>query len=133
MLMQLTLIGLLLASMAAAAVAQAKPGCPDRCGNVSIPYPFGTKKDCNHRQHFLLNCNDSVVPHKLTIGEGVEVVSISPELGELQILNFVGRDCYDSSGRPVHHNDPGLYSGQLIKVKKGTQLGACLYVIASQM
>ena len=111
MLMQLTLIGLLLASMAAAAVAQAKPGCPDRCGNVSIPYPFGTKKDCNHSQHFLLHCNDSVVPPKLTLGINLDVVSISLELGELQILNYVGSDCYSSSGELVHNNDPSLSSG----------------------
>ncbi|KAL6317808.1 hypothetical protein AAG906_030562 [Vitis piasezkii] len=111
MLMQLTLIGLLLASMAEAAVAQAKPGCPDRCGNISIPYPFGTKKDCYHSQNFLLHCNDSVVPHKLTIGEGVEVVSISLKLGELKILNFLGRDCYNSYGGLVYENDPWLRLG----------------------
>ena len=109
MLMQLTLIGLLLASMAAAAVAQAKPGCPDRCGNVSIPYPFGTKKDCNHSQHFLLHCNDSVVPPKLTLGMNLHVVSIS--LGELKILNFLGRDCYNSYGGLVYENDPWLRLG----------------------
>ncbi|CBI18947.3 unnamed protein product, partial [Vitis vinifera] len=95
--------------MAEAAVAQAKPGCPDRCGNVSIPYPFGTKKDCNHSQHFLLHCNDSVMPPKLTLGMNLHVVSIS--LGELKILNFLGRDCYNSYGGLVYENDPWLRLG----------------------
>ncbi|KAL6317739.1 hypothetical protein AAG906_030493 [Vitis piasezkii] len=116
MLMQLTLIGLLLASMAEAAVAQAKPGCPDRCGNVSIPYPFGTKKDCNHSQHFLLHCNDSVVPPKLTLGMNLHVVSISLKLGELKILNFLGRDCYNRSGGLVYNNVPMLRLGRVYTI-----------------
>ncbi|KAJ9673496.1 hypothetical protein PVL29_023201 [Vitis rotundifolia] len=133
MLVQLTLIGLLLASMAAAAVAQAKPGCPDRCGNVSIPYPFGTKKDCNHSQHFLLYCNDSVVPPKLTLGLNVHVVSISLKLGELKILNFLGRDCYNSSGGLVFNNDPMLRSGPGYTISgrrnKFTAVGCDTYAI----
>nr|XP_023925361.1 wall-associated receptor kinase-like 8 [Quercus suber]POE87097.1 wall-associated receptor kinase-like 8 [Quercus suber]POF24625.1 wall-associated receptor kinase-like 8 [Quercus suber] len=37
----------------------AKPNCPDRCGNVSIPYPFGIGSDCFMHQSFEIVCNGS--------------------------------------------------------------------------
>lgn len=36
-------------------------GCPDKCGNVSIPYPFGTKDGC-FRPGFFVVCNDTFDP-----------------------------------------------------------------------
>ncbi|KAF7099205.1 hypothetical protein CFC21_100868 [Triticum aestivum] len=37
------------------------PGCPDRCGDVSIPYPFGTKDGC-FLPGFQIICNDTFHP-----------------------------------------------------------------------
>lgn len=34
------------------------PGCPDKCGNISIPYPFGTRGDCCFDGSFLVMCNN---------------------------------------------------------------------------
>ncbi|GKV05076.1 hypothetical protein SLEP1_g17119 [Rubroshorea leprosula] len=35
----------------------AKEGCPERCGSVSVPYPFGLdKSECAKNSSFLLNC-----------------------------------------------------------------------------
>ncbi|KAM3245536.1 hypothetical protein ACQJBY_056707 [Aegilops geniculata] len=39
------------------------PGCPDKCGNISIPYPFGMKPGC-FREGFQVTCNDSFYPHR---------------------------------------------------------------------
>ncbi|XBH66050.1 hypothetical protein VPH35_119522 [Triticum aestivum] len=39
------------------------PGCPNRCGNISIPYPFGMKPGC-FREGFQVTCNDSFNPHR---------------------------------------------------------------------
>ncbi|CAM0902801.1 unnamed protein product [Alopecurus aequalis] len=37
------------------------PGCPDKCGEVSIPYPFGTKEGC-FLPGFQITCNHSFQP-----------------------------------------------------------------------
>ena len=105
MVVQLALVGLLLLPSAAAATAgQAKEGCLDRCGNVSIPYPFGTNEHCYLSRYFLVTCDNSSDTHKLLLGElspkrdNVQVLNISRE-GELRILNYISRDCRrDSSG-----------------------------------
>ncbi|KAB2619344.1 wall-associated receptor kinase-like 16 [Pyrus ussuriensis x Pyrus communis] len=105
MLMQLTLIELLL--LAAATSSQTtqlipppplsppldqvgvKPGCQDKCGNVSIPYPFGTTPDCYYSEDFLITCNDTHYdPPK-------------PFLTET-------KDCYDKSGVSLVSNTPYL-------------------------
>ncbi|KAF6999654.1 hypothetical protein CFC21_015646 [Triticum aestivum] len=39
------------------------PGCPDRCGDTLIPFPFGTKPGC-FREGFQVTCNDSFTPHR---------------------------------------------------------------------
>ncbi|TYI82937.1 hypothetical protein E1A91_D05G256300v1 [Gossypium mustelinum] len=33
--------------------AEAKPGCQSNCGNISIPYPFGTGYGCNITSNFV--------------------------------------------------------------------------------
>lgn len=35
----------------------ALPHCPNKCGNVTIPYPFGTKKNCYLNKKFYVDCN----------------------------------------------------------------------------
>jgi hypothetical protein len=40
----------------------ALPGCPDKCGNISIPYPFGTKAGCYFDETFSITCNLSTTP-----------------------------------------------------------------------
>ncbi|KAL8171702.1 hypothetical protein V2J09_023506 [Rumex salicifolius] len=32
------------------------PGCPRKCGNMSVPYPFGTQEGCYLNDHFFINC-----------------------------------------------------------------------------
>ncbi|XP_048554897.1 wall-associated receptor kinase 1-like isoform X2 [Triticum urartu] len=59
---------LILQAAAAAAEQDEKqpitlPGCPDRCGDTLIPFPFGTKPGC-FREGFQVTCNDSFTPHR---------------------------------------------------------------------
>ncbi|GMI89559.1 wall-associated kinase 2 [Hibiscus trionum] len=82
---------------AASVASQALPGCQDKCGNVSIPYPFGMTPSCYLNQNFSINCNQSL-PQLLE--SDVVVTNITLE-GQLEILNYVARDCYDANGTYV--------------------------------
>ncbi|KAF5789174.1 putative wall-associated receptor kinase [Helianthus annuus] len=37
----------------------AKTGCKDKCGNVTIPYPFGIGADCSVNKWYIVDCNSS--------------------------------------------------------------------------
>ncbi|KAK8677808.1 hypothetical protein V6N13_143331 [Hibiscus sabdariffa] len=103
MLKEVGLCAVMLAVVVATSVAaQAKPGCHSSCGNISIPYPFGTGTDCNISSNFFILCNTTFNPPKafLTTSD-IEVVHISLD-GYLRINLSIGYDCYNSSGRSLY-------------------------------
>ncbi|KAM1573391.1 hypothetical protein FF1_043244 [Malus domestica] len=77
-----------------------KPGCQDKCGNVSIPYPFGTKKGCYLNEDFLITCNSTHYdPPKPFLRKGnIDVTNISVD-GKLYITLYPAAQCYDKSGQ----------------------------------
>ncbi|XP_050368916.1 wall-associated receptor kinase 2-like [Argentina anserina] len=82
------------------AAGQALPGCPDRCGNLLILYPFGIAEGCHLGDEFFIDCT-KVTGIPLTpylAGTGIPVSNFSLDQGELQIMHFVARDCYDING-----------------------------------
>ncbi|KAB2083186.1 hypothetical protein ES319_A05G248500v1 [Gossypium barbadense] len=85
--------------LATCVAGHAKPGCQSKCGNLSIPYPFGTGNGCNISINFFITCNTTFNPPKafLTTGD-LEVLYISLD-GYLRIQTAAGYDCYNSSGR----------------------------------
>ncbi|KAF3338483.1 wall-associated receptor kinase 1-like protein [Carex littledalei] len=36
----------------------ALPGCPENCGRIPIPYPFGIGPNCSLSEEFNINCNE---------------------------------------------------------------------------
>lgn len=42
-----------------AILSSSKPGCPERCGNLTIPYPFGIGKGCYFDEPFEVRCNNN--------------------------------------------------------------------------
>nr|TKW11035.1 hypothetical protein SEVIR_6G207600v2 [Setaria viridis] len=69
---------LLGAAAAAAAEVVAPDGCTRRCGDISIPYPFGVEPGCYLKPGFNLTCDRSRRAHKLFLGDGtVQVLEVS--------------------------------------------------------
>ncbi|KAB2010166.1 hypothetical protein ES319_D10G218200v1 [Gossypium barbadense] len=94
--------------MATSVAAQPKPGCQSHCGNISIPYPFGTRNGCYISRDFFINCDTSFNPPKAFVSDtGLEVLNISLDDGSLRIRydSSIGYDCYNSSGRS---SDPNI-------------------------
>lgn len=75
----------------------AKSGCPDQCGNISIPFPFGIGQDCFFEPSFEIICNTSTYPRK-----GYLAI-LNQEIIELNssrvLVNYpnLGSNCFSSS------------------------------------
>uniref|UniRef100_A0A0E0A7C5 Wall-associated receptor kinase galacturonan-binding domain-containing protein n=1 Tax=Oryza glumipatula TaxID=40148 RepID=A0A0E0A7C5_9ORYZ len=59
--------------------------CPTRCGNVSIPFPFGTKIGCFAKLHLYLACTPGAITNAPHLADGTVVTGISIDEGVLQV------------------------------------------------
>ncbi|XP_030932954.1 wall-associated receptor kinase 2-like [Quercus lobata] len=116
MLMQVIWVGVILsATMAAAAIAFpiARPNCSDRCGNVEIPYPYGTTEGCYLNDtaifgYYFINCTPNAYGQPQPMIGDFIVSSISMEEGEIEVQMYNSLDCYDKSGSLLRNNSPSL-------------------------
>ncbi|XP_059631697.1 wall-associated receptor kinase 2-like [Cornus florida] len=76
--------------LAAVAAAATPTVCNESCGNLTIPYPFGTRKGCYRDEYFHISCKDSTPFLK---GGNLQVLDISLH-GEFRISSWVAYDCY---------------------------------------
>ncbi|GLT50224.1 hypothetical protein SLA2020_237250 [Shorea laevis] len=105
---------ILIAAPLAAIAAEfpiAKHGCQDKCGDVSIPYPFGTTRECYYDYRFFIRCNDTISPPSAFLRNGtVNVTNITLE-GRMQIMQFIAHDCYDEFSNSSYGDAPWLWLG----------------------
>ncbi|KAL8460837.1 hypothetical protein ACS0TY_032369 [Phlomoides rotata] len=84
------------------------PNCSDLCGNVTIPYPFGTTAECPMRYGFLLTCNQTFDPPRLFFyNTNTQITGISLD-GQLTILQHPAFDCYDQNRTSISNSKPSL-------------------------
>nr|XP_023873297.1 wall-associated receptor kinase 2-like [Quercus suber] len=93
----------------------ALPNCPDSCGNVKIPYPFGTTEGCYLNDtaniddgYYFINCTTNAQGQPQPMIWNLNVTSISMELGEIDIQMYNSIDCYDEYGTLLSNNKPSL-------------------------
>ncbi|KAI3934576.1 hypothetical protein MKX01_034030 [Papaver californicum] len=107
------MIFLLLSSAESSTIVQGKPGCVSKCGNITIPYPFGDYgEDCSMIEDdagklYYVYCNTTFEPPKAFLGmndDKIEVLSISDN--EFRIKNTaIAAKCYDDqTGKLVLDN-----------------------------
>ena len=77
----------------AEAAGGAQPGCPDKCGNITVPYPFGIAPDC-YRTGFRLTCDSSYNPPKLFLPTTNRMLVTEIRDAEVVVQAPVARDCY---------------------------------------
>ncbi|VAI62692.1 unnamed protein product [Triticum turgidum subsp. durum] len=102
---QLVLIVFHLLVAAASTQRVALPGCRDRCGNVTVVYPFGIGAGCYRdagQQGFQLECDVSgpgSSPPRLTVfGYNHRLGALSLASGEARAYLNATRECYNSTG-----------------------------------
>ncbi|CAI9782371.1 unnamed protein product [Fraxinus pennsylvanica] len=98
-----SLAALLYSNSAADVIA--KPGCLAKCGDLTVPYPFGIGlgTNCSVGPWFDINCNTTFNPPKAFIAtESLEIIDISN--GTLRIKNAVAAQCFSQTGNITREN-----------------------------
>jgi len=98
--------------VAAAAADEAPPppkhllGCPSRCGDVDIPYPFGIGDECTINPGFSLDCTRDVNGTDRPFAGPFEVTKISVPDSKAWMKMDISWRCYDSGAREMKESTP---------------------------
>ncbi|KAL2500227.1 Wall-associated receptor kinase 2 [Forsythia ovata] len=86
-----------------------KPGCPSKCGNLTVPFPFGIGlgTGCSIGSWFDVNCSTSFDPPRAFIATGnLHILDISDN--EIRVKNFVAASCYNRFGVLIRNNTASI-------------------------
>ncbi|KAK1400810.1 putative EGF-like calcium-binding, wall-associated receptor kinase, galacturonan-binding protein [Heracleum sosnowskyi] len=97
--LQIIVLVLLFIQQASAQNASvAKPGCKEKCGDVTISYPFGIGTGCSAEKRFKIHCDTTFNPPKPFLSySNLEVLNISVRKGTIHVNNLVLKDCTNES------------------------------------
>ncbi|KAK4359590.1 hypothetical protein RND71_021819 [Anisodus tanguticus] len=86
-----------------------KPGCPKKCGNLTVPYPFGIGigSGCAINPNFEINCDTNTTGSPKPFIWNIPVYDISD--AEMRVSSTLNRRCYSSTGMLLR-NDPAWMS-----------------------
>ncbi|KAI3689219.1 hypothetical protein L2E82_47172 [Cichorium intybus] len=96
------MIVVLSSTKAAPELALSLPGCPDKCGDITIPYPFGTKEGCYLSEKYYVNCSTRSFPTSI-----FKLLNISLE-GYMRGLLPISYRCYDKSYKVTSSAKPKI-------------------------
>ncbi|XP_010277596.1 PREDICTED: wall-associated receptor kinase 5-like [Nelumbo nucifera] len=100
----LQLLFLLPMAAISSALALAKPSCEEKCGDITIPYPFGFGDSSCYRKSYEVTCNHNFNPPKpFLLNSNIEVLNISL-LGQLRTRGFLSYDCYNQLGNSTNRS-----------------------------
>ncbi|KAF9676305.1 hypothetical protein SADUNF_Sadunf09G0125000 [Salix dunnii] len=97
----LMMLPLVAAKTGAPANPDVKDGCQEKCGDVSVPYPFGIGEPrCAMNENFFLNCKSTDDGHQeLWFRESMPARNISLQNGTVTVEIGTSFYCYDQSGK----------------------------------
>jgi len=92
-----------------------KDGCQEKCGNVSILYPFGIGGKGCFREGFEVKCTLNG-DAQLAGSSNVTLLEINLTLSEARVQNRIGWQCNDSTGHDA--GSPDFFVGSSFTVSR---------------
>ncbi|KAJ0967580.1 hypothetical protein J5N97_024497 [Dioscorea zingiberensis] len=96
LLMELLILGEAAAFTMVASLNLSLPGCPESCGDIIIPYPFGIGTGC-FKEGFEITCNLNNGTSVPLIGT-LKLINISLLLSQARVYKRIAFACYDDLG-----------------------------------
>ncbi|XP_074320085.1 wall-associated receptor kinase 2-like [Silene latifolia] len=104
------------------------PNCTSKCGNVTIPYPFGIEDGCYYidpddpvsHPMMKITCDRTQNPPKPILKSNIQIINISVQNPQIQINNYVSYNCYNQGQSTVNHTQRVNLAGFTISSTKNT-------------